>query len=115
MNAPNFLITRLSNSLPRFKPLPDPLLHRRNTALHPLRHRGVQQIVVEELLHAPLEVFFVLRFLYSMGIAIVVKQPGGLAQAAQRYEELDALVPGHGAVVVIVQNEDGRFNPVGVE
>ena len=47
--------------------------------------------------------------------AVVVEEPRGLLVAAQREEELDALVPRDGVVVVVGEDEERRLHLVRLE
>ena len=71
--------------------------------------------MVEELLHARLEVGAVGRLYGPVRFAPVVEQPGRFAEAAQGGKPLDALVPGHGPVVVVVQDQERGVDLVGRE
>ena len=79
----------------------------RNAILHPFGHGFAFQVVVEELLHAYLEIDPVGKFHGPMGLAGVVEQPCGFAQAFQCHKVFDTLVPGHMAILVVVHDEYG--------
>ena len=61
--------------------------------------------MVEELLEPDGQVLAVAALAEVVGLVVVFQQPGGLAQAAQAHEHLDALVPRNGTVVVIVHDK----------
>ena len=66
--------------------------------------------MVEELLQADRQVLAVAAFAEVVGLVVVLEEPGGLAQAAEAHEHLDALVPRNGAVIVVVHDQDGRLD-----
>src|SRR5580693_5059007 len=71
---------------------------------HPIRRRRTLQIVVEILLQADCVILLVRPVTQSVRLAVVVEQVDFLAQPAQRQEELQALVPWHGSVAIVLQN-----------
>jgi ATP-dependent helicase/nuclease subunit A len=99
-------------ALHQVEPEIPPLLHGRHAMLHPDGRRRVEQVVVEELLHAHGPVLPVHHPPQAMRLAVVVQHPDRLAEPAQRDEILDALVPRHRAVLVVVQHEQRRVDLV---
>ena len=71
--------------------------------------------MVEELLHADAPVLAVGHADGPVGFAGVVEEPGGLAEALEGHEHLDALVPRHVSVLVVVHDEDGGVDLVHAE
>ena len=71
--------------------------------------------MVEELLHADAPVLAVGHTDGPVGFAGVVEEPGGLAEALEGHEHLDALVPRHVSVLVVVHDEDGGIDLVHAE
>ncbi len=85
-------------------------LNCRHAFLQPDRRRCPFQIMIEELLHANLPVLFVVEFGRPVRLVVVVDQPDRFTQAPERHKKLDALVPGHMAVVVVVHDEQRRLD-----
>src|ERR1051326_4837880 len=68
--------------------------------------------MVEVLLQTNGVVFLVGAIAQTVWLSIVIEQVDFLAEAAQREEELDALVPRHGVVTVILENHHRSLHPV---
>ncbi len=86
-----------------------------DAVFHPHGHRRAFQVVVEELLQTDGDVLAVLACADIVRLAVVLQHPYGLLQAAQRHEHLDALIPRHCAVLVVVHDEQRRIDAVSVE
>ena len=71
--------------------------------------------MIEILLQTDLPVPFVLVFDRPVGFVIVVEQPHRFGEAAQGHKQLDALVPRHRAILVIMQNQQRCLDLVGPE
>ena len=72
-------------------------------------------MVIEKLLHAFGKVEAVFLLAETVTFAVVVQHPSGLGETSHSYKQLNPLVPRHGAVAVVVQDEQGGLNVVGKE
>ena len=61
------------------------LLNRFHTALHPIRHFGAHQIIIEKLAHANTQIAAVSFNHQIVFIAIVIEQPSWLLQTTQTH------------------------------
>src|SRR3954470_17574073 len=75
------------------KRLLDSFLHLRNAVAHPLRLRFVHQVVVEELLHAHLEILLVLRAREMVRLGWIRQEEYLLSHTPRGAVELEPLVP----------------------
>ncbi len=71
--------------------------------------------MVEELVQVDGPVLLVLALPEPVLLAVEVEHVGFLAEVAEGREELDPLVPGHGVVLVVVDREIGRLDPLDPE
>lgn len=88
---------------------------RRHTIFHPGWFGGSLHIEVEELLEADAEVLAVATLHEIVLLLVVFQHPNFLAQSSQRHEVLDALIPWHGSIVVIVHDEEWSGHFVGLK
>ena len=71
----------------------------------------VLQVVIEELLHALGVVLLIRRPREAVVLTRVLEQHDRLAEPAQRVEVLHALREVHGAVLIVVQDDERRLSP----
>ena len=71
--------------------------------------------MVEELLEPPGEVLAVAALYKVVGLVVIFKKPARLSETAKVGEIFDALVPWNGPVVVIVHDQEGSLDFVGME
>ena len=86
------------------------LLEERHALVHPLRPRLAEQVVVEELVHVDGPVLHVVAVAQAVRLAVVVEHVGLLAEPPHRRVELDALVPRHRIVRVVVDRQVRRVD-----
>src|SRR5690242_12065333 len=91
------------------------LLRLRHTVGHPLRRRRVLQVVIEELLHADLEVLLILLAREVVRLAGIRQEDHALSPAASGAIELETLMPIDGVVGGAVQNHERRRDVAHVE
>src|SRR3954468_18115375 len=91
------------------------LLHLRNAVAHPLRLRFVHQVVVEELLHAHLEILLILRAREVMRLARIRQEDHLLSPAPCGAVELEPLVPIDRVVGGAMKNHERRADVAHVE
>src|ERR1017187_736390 len=80
--------------------------------LHPCRGRRALQVVIEVLLQADGVILLVGPLAQSVRFAVVIEEVDFLTQAAQCQVELDALIPWHRVVAIVVQQHDRRPHAV---
>src|SRR3954471_19254249 len=97
------------------KRLLDSFLHLRNAVAHPLRLRFVHQVVVEELLHAHLEILLILRAREVMRLARIRQEDHLLSPAPCGAVELEPLVPIDRVVGGAMKNHERRADVAHVE
>ena len=88
------------------------LVHGRNPLGHPDGQRVVQQVVIKKLLHATGKVLAIVVAHHPVRVAIVIQHPAWFLQSPQGHEQFDALVPGDGGILVVVQDQQGCVDPV---
>ena len=65
------------------------------------------KVMFEELPGAAGEIFLVGAAAEAVELAVVAPKPRGFVVTAKREEEFDALIPRHGVVGVVVEEEEG--------
>ena len=91
------------------------LIYRRNTFIHPFRHGGILQVVVEELEHAFLEIDPVCQTHRPVRFAGIVEQPRRFLQAFKGNEVFDSLIPGYMPVCIVVHDQDRSGHLIHIE
>src|SRR6185503_3890227 len=84
----------------------------RNSFLHPLRRGGALQEVIEEFLQPPRVVLLVDPFSKPVLLAVVAEHVRLFAEATEREEILDPLVPRDRIVFIVVNHQQRRLNSV---
>src|SRR5512136_2402016 len=82
---------------------------------HPFRGRLAEQEVVEELVEVDGPVFLVVPLPEAVLLTVEIEHVGFFAEAAEGGEELDPLVPRHGVVLVVVDGQVRRLDPLDPE
>lgn len=76
-----------------------------NAFFHPLGRGRAPQVVVEILPGPAREIFGVGAAAEVVKLAIVAPKPGRFVIASQRKEQLDPLIPRHGVVGVVMEDQ----------
>ena len=79
---------------------------------HPIRLRVPAQVVVEELLHSHRDVFLIRALCRVVHVVVVIEQVDLFVQPPQGDEHLDALIPRHRVVGVVMHHEQRRGDAI---
>lgn len=89
------------------------LLFGRDSFAHPFRHGFALEVMVKELSESNGEVFSVLPLDQVVVFLVVDKEPARFVESPEGGEVLDALSVGDGTVLIVVHDQEGRFDFIG--
>src|SRR5262245_27247520 len=69
--------------------------------------------MIEELLHPNRKVATVFFLDDAMRLVVVVEKPAGTLQPAEGHKELNALIPRNSAVLIVMEDQQGRLDAIG--